>query len=84
MSKHDRAEQEKVLRNLEYARRFKQLKCRCGHRTSVEGRCVMCGERLIRNGTLRRRVKQETRQKEPSAWTRSPALKIELPTTTSE
>lgn len=46
VSKH-RAEREKAERNLIYAKKYRQLRCeKCGHRSSVPGRCRSCGESI--------------------------------------
>ena len=50
VSKHNRTQSEKQQRNMVYARRFRQLRCsECGHKTSVPGRCVVCGGRIRRD-----------------------------------
>lgn len=69
MGKHDRSQKEKAVRNEVYANKFKQIRCSCGHKTSVEGRCVMCGTRLIRDSSLRQKIAKLTRRKEPKSWT---------------
>lgn len=61
MSKHNRMELEKKERNKVFARQFRQLKCEeCSHRSSVAGRCAMCGGR-IKHGDYARAVKMEDR-----------------------
>lgn len=44
MGKHNKAKLEKQLRNALYADKYRHRKCRtCGHKSSVRGKCALCG-----------------------------------------